>query len=42
MMDLDPSVITDHWTLLLQGAWLTLRITAIAFALGMIIGALRR
>ncbi len=38
-MNLDPTVITDYWPLFVEGAFLTLRLAAIAFVGGMLIGA---
>ena len=39
-MAFDPSVILDNWLLFLEGAGLTLRITAIAFAAGLVLAGL--
>jgi His/Glu/Gln/Arg/opine family amino acid ABC transporter permease subunit len=36
----DPSILADYWPLFLQGAWLTVRICAVAFIVGYSVGIL--
>jgi len=37
-MHFDPAVLVDYWPLLLQGAWLTLQVSAAAFVMGYVAG----
>jgi len=37
-MHFDPAVLVDYWPLLLQGAWLTLQVSAAAFVMGYVVG----
>ncbi|WAJ28317.1 amino acid ABC transporter permease [Antarcticirhabdus aurantiaca] len=39
-MTFDPAILADYWPLFLQGAWLTVRICAVAFIVGYSIGIL--
>ncbi|EJN08716.1 amine acid ABC transporter, permease protein, 3-TM region, His/Glu/Gln/Arg/opine family [Bradyrhizobium sp. YR681] len=37
-MHFDPAVLVDYWPLLLQGAWLTLQVAAMALVIGYVAG----